>query len=163
MKTVQCDRLKAKMAELETVPGDFDPAKLDLKGQVVMVVGATGGIGSAVARCLAQCGAQLVLAAKQVVKLERLADEIEQMTGLVPVLYPVNLAGATLEDYEKLAEAIEAELGGVDTLIHLAAHFKGLAPLSEVSAESWMETMLVTCVGICITEIRKSSDSINFG
>ncbi|MEM9305396.1 MAG: SDR family NAD(P)-dependent oxidoreductase [Pseudomonadota bacterium] len=115
-----------------------------LGDRVVLLCGATGGLAEAVALAAGAAGAQLILAGRQVVKLEKLADRIEGAGGADPILYPVDLAGAKAEDYEQMAAAIGRECGGLDAIVHCAAEFGGLTPLAHLGEERFTRTLGVT-------------------
>jgi len=85
-----------------------------MKDKVVMVVGATGGIGRAVSRALAEQGANLVLAARTPEKLEDLASELQTKTLCVPtdITQP--------QQVEELMQKAVAQLGKIDVLINAA-------------------------------------------
>lgn len=102
-----------------------DPA---LQGRVILVVGASGGLGSAAAVACAQAGATMVLLGRKVAPLNRVYDAVTAV-GTEPLLYPLDLEGASPDDYAELAQRIEAELGRLDGVLHCAAEFKGLTPL----------------------------------
>ncbi|MFK7957983.1 MAG: SDR family NAD(P)-dependent oxidoreductase [Lysobacterales bacterium] len=120
---------------------DFRPSANHLQGRTLLITGATGGIGRAVALGAAGCGATLVLASRNVARAEQLYDEILQRQWPEPLIYPVDLAGATLNNYEEMAAAIGAEAGGLDGVVHLAADFAGLKPLEQSGAEAWERTL----------------------
>ncbi len=99
-----------------------------LDGRVVLVVGAHGGLGSAASSACARAGATVVLLGRRVPKLNRLHDAIAAEGGEA-LLYPLDLEGASPDDYAEMATRIESELGHLDGLLHCAAEFKGLTPL----------------------------------
>ncbi len=99
-----------------------------LNGRVILIVGAAGGLGSAVAVACAQAGATVVLLGRKVAPLNRVYDAVKA-AGPEPLLYPLDLEGASPDDYDQLAQRIEAELGRLDGVLHCAAEFKGLTPL----------------------------------
>ena len=99
-----------------------------LDGRVILVAGAGGGLGSAAAVACAQAGATVVLLGRKVAPLNRVYDAAKAV-GPEPLLYPLDLVGATPDDYDELARRIEAELGRLDGILHCAAEFKGLTPL----------------------------------
>ena len=99
-----------------------------LDGRVILVAGAAGGLGSAAAVACAQAGATVVLMGRKVAPLNRVYDAAKAV-GPEPLLYPLDLVGATPDDYDELARRIEAELGRLDGVLHCAAEFKGLTPL----------------------------------
>lgn len=101
---------------------------LPLQDRVVLIAGAAGGLGSAAAVACAQAGATVVVLGRKVAPLNRVYDAVKAV-GPEPLLYPLDLEGASPDDYADLAQRIEAELGRLDGLLHCAAEFKGLTPL----------------------------------
>src|SRR5690606_11414851 len=101
-----------------------------LAGRVVLVTGAYGGYGRALALACAGAGARLVLLGRNARKLERVADAVEQAGGEA-LLYPLDLEGAAPDDYAELAARVEQGAGRLDALVHCAAHFPGLTPLER--------------------------------
>ncbi|MCE7031789.1 SDR family NAD(P)-dependent oxidoreductase [Lysobacter sp. GX 14042] len=99
-----------------------------LAGRVVLVTGAAGGFGSAAARACAAAGATVVLLGRKLPRLNRLYDTIAA-SGPAPLLYPMDLEGATPDDHAELATRIGQELGRLDGVLHCAADFPGLTPL----------------------------------
>lgn len=99
-----------------------------LKDRVILIAGAAGGLGSAAAVACAQAGATVVLLGRKVAPLNRVYDAVKAV-GPEPLLYPLDLEGASPDDHAELAQRIETELGRLDGLLHCAAEFKGLTPL----------------------------------
>ena len=99
-----------------------------LAGRVVLVTGAHGGLGSVASRACARAGATVVLLGRRVAKLNRVYDAIVAEGGEA-LLYPLDLEGASPDDYAEMASRVEAELGRLDGLLHCAAEFRGLTPL----------------------------------
>ncbi len=85
-----------------------------MKDKVVVVVGATGGIGSAVSRELAAQGAQLVLVGRNPATLKTLAAELATDTLIIPtdITQP--------QQVEELMQKAVAELGAIDVLVNAA-------------------------------------------
>ncbi|QOW23280.1 SDR family NAD(P)-dependent oxidoreductase [Lysobacter avium] len=94
----------------------------------MLVTGAHGGLGNQAAIACARAGAQLVLSGRKVPRLNRVYDAVAA-AGLEPVLYPLDLEGASPDDYAQMAERIGNELGRLDGVLHCAADFAGLTPL----------------------------------
>src|SRR5690349_14406182 len=86
----------------------------DLRDRVVLVTGATGGLGRVLSLALAGCGATLVLHARVVRKLEALYDDIVARGGPEPILAPLDFTRATVTDYADVASAIHAQCGRLD-------------------------------------------------
>ena len=101
-----------------------------LDGRIVLVAGAAGGLGSAAAVACAKAGATLVLLGRKLAPLNRLYDAVKAV-GPEPILYPLDLEGASPDDFDQLGQAIDGEFGRLDGLLHCAAEFKGLTPLSH--------------------------------
>lgn len=125
---------------------EMSPAQSDEKnsvdqsnysGQKWLITGAAGGLGSAFARYLSDHGATLILLDKNQKALHQLADEIDAKNGEQAFLFPVDLAGATPEDYFRLVEALKEHVGELDGCIHTAAQFEGLSPLQQIPATQW--------------------------
>ena len=85
-----------------------------VRGQVILVTGASFGIGEATARRLARAGATVLLVARTADQLEAVAGEIRAAGGTAFV-YPANLADPAA--VEELARTVLSEHGGVDVLV----------------------------------------------
>jgi len=112
-----------------------------LAGRVVMVTGAAGGLGRATALAAAREGATLILLGRKVRPLEQLYDAIVGEDCAQPAIYPLDLEGATAEDYEVLADAIGQQCGGLDAIVHAAARFDGLTPLAHVAPDAFLRVL----------------------
>ena len=114
-----------------------------LRERVVLVTGATGGLGRATSLAAATAGATVVLLGRKVRALEALYDEIEKRGGPQPAVYPMDLSGAQPRDFVDLVASIERECGRLDGLVHAAAHFDGLQPFDQQTPEEWARTQQV--------------------
>jgi NAD(P)-dependent dehydrogenase (short-subunit alcohol dehydrogenase family) len=139
-------------------------APLALRGRVVLVTGAAGGLGAAAATACAAAGATVVLLGRKVAKLERIYDAVAKV-GPEPLLYPLDLAGATPQDYAVLAERLRTELGGLDGLLHCAADFPGLTPLELVDPALYARVLHVNLTArvwlsqACLPLLRQREDA----
>lgn len=127
----------------KAIPADYTPAADLLRGRRILITGAGDGLGRAAALACARHGATVVLLGRTVKKLEAVYDQIEQAGGPTPAIYPLNLAGAAWADYFELASTLERELGGLDGVLHCAAHFKSFAPLYDIEPKDWLESLQV--------------------
>ena len=101
-----------------------------LQDRVILIAGAAGGLGSAAAVACAQAGAHVILLGRKVRALNRVYEDAKAV-GPDPMLYPLDLEGATPDDFDQLAQAVEVEFGRLDGLLHCAAEFKALTPLAH--------------------------------
>ena len=88
-----------------------------LNNRVILVTGASQGIGRAVAKAYAANGATVILLARNIKKLESLYDEIIATGSPTPAIYPLNLATATPTDYENLAQTLRDNFGRLDGIV----------------------------------------------
>ncbi|HHJ12689.1 MAG TPA: SDR family NAD(P)-dependent oxidoreductase [Chromatiales bacterium] len=119
------------------------PAEDALAGRVVLVTGAGDGLGRALALDAAAHGASVILLDKEIPPLESLYDEIEAAGGPQPAIYPMNLEGATVKDYDDMAANIEREFGRLDGLVHNAGWFGDMTPIRYFEPELWSRVMTV--------------------
>ncbi|HEY0335503.1 MAG TPA: SDR family NAD(P)-dependent oxidoreductase [Stenotrophomonas sp.] len=106
------------------------PESVDLRERVVLITGAAGGLGAVAARAAAMAGATVILLGRKRNKLERVYDTLATL-GPEPLLYPLDMAGASPDDYAEMASRIGSELGRLDGVLHCAADFPGLTPLEQ--------------------------------
>ncbi len=122
---------------------NFKPAPDLLKDRVILVTGASDGIGAAAAKSFAAHGATVILLGRNIRKLEKVYDEIEASGAPQPAIYPMNLDGAATKDYTALAETLEKEFGRLDGLLHNAALLGTLTPMDQYDLEQWAKVMQV--------------------
>lgn len=125
---------------------DYKPKPDLLKGRVILVTGATRGIGRVAALTFAAHGATVVLHGRDVSALEKVYDEIQEKGHPEPAAIPLDLERAVTRDFDGLAHAIESRLGRLDGLLHNAAHFEKLSELDLQTAEEWSRTLQVNLV-----------------
>ena len=125
------------------LPRTLEPAKCDLRDRVVLVTGATGGLGRALSLAGAAAGATVVLHGRVVRKLESLYDEIKRAGYPEPTILPLDLAKASADDFANVASALEAQLGRLDALVHTAAMLGSLGPIEHQSFDSWLALLRV--------------------
>jgi short-subunit dehydrogenase len=118
------------------------------EGKVVVVTGASSGIGAAAARAFAAEGGHVVLAARSAAPLEQLAGEIVAAGG-VALAVPVDVSDPDAP--QRLLERAAQELGGIDVLINNAgANHRGAvetctgAELAQIVAVNLTAPILLT-------------------
>ncbi len=112
---------------------------MDSRGKVVIVTGASSGIGEATARRFGMEGSKVVLAARRVERLEALAQEINGMnTGAETLVAQADLS--KLEDIQRMiAETLE-RFGRIDVLVNNAGFgrldwLEKLDPVKDIQAQ----------------------------
>lgn len=131
------------MADQPLLSADYTPPAGAFEGRVILVTGATGGIGEAVCRRLAEAKATVVLLDKDLKALEGLYDRIVAEGGPEPAIYPMNLEGASFDHYPEVAQRIREGLGRLDGLLHTAAVLGKPAPVDHYDVEAWYRTLQV--------------------
>ncbi len=116
---------------------------MSLTEKTILITGAAGGLGAALALQCAGAGANLVLLDRDRRGLSDLSDKIVDLGYAPPGLYPMDLAGAGTEDFNMLAKTVQSEFGGLHALIHCALDFDGLRPLDQVEPQNWLKSMQV--------------------
>ncbi|MGE5195919.1 MAG: SDR family NAD(P)-dependent oxidoreductase [Anaerolineae bacterium] len=106
---------------------------------IVMVTGASSGIGAAVARRFAKGGHRLILTARRQERLEALKKEIGNQTSL----FPLDLR--SWKGVEEMAKKIEKDNGPIDVLINNAGLGFGLEPAHLANLDEWE-----TCIDVNI-------------
>lgn len=125
------------------LPSPQAAADVDLSGRVIMVTGASGGLGRPIAIACAARGATVVLHGRVVRKLEALYDEVVAAGHPQPTILPLDLAAASAGDIDNVAGAIRAQLGRLDGLVHTAAFLGSLGPIEHQSFDAWLKVLRV--------------------
>ncbi|HMM26270.1 MAG TPA: SDR family oxidoreductase [Pseudoxanthomonas mexicana] len=94
----------------------------------------------------------------------RVYDAVAQ-AGAEPLLYPLDLEGASPDDYAELADRLRAELGHLDGVLHCAVEFKGLTPLEHTDPAAFARVMHVNLTApwwlsqACLPLLRQAQDA----
>ena len=105
----------------------------NLKGRVAVVTGASSGLGKQMAKGFAEAGADLVILARRVEKLEELKNELQALG--VRVL-PIKCDVTSTEDINNAANLAEQTFGKVDILVNCAGSSKDKGVL-DMNDEEW--------------------------
>jgi NAD(P)-dependent dehydrogenase (short-subunit alcohol dehydrogenase family) len=105
---------------------------MEFNERVVVITGATGGLGRVVAHRLAETGARLELVSSSVEKLEVLERELNLAEDR-RLSIAVNLSQPKAA--QSVLEAVIAKFGGADVLLHFVGGWIGGTPVPKVSAE----------------------------
>ncbi|MGD8555933.1 MAG: SDR family NAD(P)-dependent oxidoreductase [Chromatiales bacterium] len=114
-----------------------------LKDKTILVTGAGNGIGRAVSKGFAAAGATVVLLDKDVPSMERLYDEILDDGSPEPAIYPMDLTGASPDDYFGMAETIGNNFQTLEGLLHNASFLPYLSRIDDYESDIWFQVMQV--------------------
>jgi NAD(P)-dependent dehydrogenase (short-subunit alcohol dehydrogenase family) len=119
----------------------YDSATLEDK--TILITGAGDGIGKQAALTYAECGARCILLGRTVEKLEAVYDEIIAKKYKQPSIIPLDMNGATLQNYYDMASTIVSEYGSLDGCLHNASVLGDLSPFAEIKESEWDEVLRV--------------------
>lgn len=115
-----------------------------LRGRIILITGASDGIGRALALSAAALGGQIILHGRNVQKLEKVYDEIEALdTAPRPSIAVVDLASANSAAYESLANNLAEEFGRLDGLVHNASIIGDRFSIEQYDAVQWQKVLHV--------------------
>jgi NADP-dependent 3-hydroxy acid dehydrogenase YdfG len=117
---------------------------LNIQDKVILITGASSGIGEACARLLAEKGAQLLLGARRTERLEQMVGEIRAAGGHADYR---RLDVTSQADTQAFVDAALAQYGRVDVLINNA----GVMPLSRLDVlkvDEWNRMIDVNIRGV---------------
>ena len=112
-----------------------------VESKVVVITGASSGIGAATAKLLAQNGAKVVLGARRGERLERLAGEIGESAAWL------QSDSSKLEDMQALTALAREKFGKVDVLFANAGIMPG-SDMSEMKVQDWMAMVDINIKGV---------------
>lgn len=105
--------------------------------KVILITGASDGIGKATAIECAKNGATVIIHGKTLPKLEALYDEIVAAGYTEPVIYPLDYEKMTPEDCDKLNKTIHKEFGKLDGLFNNAGWLGASSPIQQYDLKLW--------------------------
>ncbi|MBV9085365.1 MAG: SDR family NAD(P)-dependent oxidoreductase, partial [Acidobacteriaceae bacterium] len=115
----------------------------NIKPEVVVVTGASAGVGRAIVREFARRGARIGLIARDRERLDSVKKEVEEQGGRA---LPLSVDVAKADEVEKAAESVEHELGPIDIWVNNAMTTI-FAPFTDITPDEFKRATEVTYLG----------------
>ncbi|HDS9359103.1 TPA: YciK family oxidoreductase [Enterobacter chengduensis] len=125
----------------------YQPQKNLLQDRIILVTGASDGIGREAALTYAEYGASVILLGRNEAKLKKVAQEVERVGGNVTPWYTLDLLTCTPEVCQVLAQRISAHFPRLDGVLHNAGLLGEVRPMDEQNPEIWQQVMQVNING----------------
>jgi NAD(P)-dependent dehydrogenase (short-subunit alcohol dehydrogenase family) len=150
---------------MKSIPSSYQPRTDLLQDRIILVTGAGDGIGATAAKTFAAHGATVILLGKTIPKLEAVYDAITSKGHPQPAIYPMDLEGATYDQYEDLAATLYKEFGHLDGLLHNAAILGARMMIEQYDLKLWARVLHINLTApfllsrACLPLLRKSADA----
>jgi NAD(P)-dependent dehydrogenase (short-subunit alcohol dehydrogenase family) len=115
----------------------------ELKDKVILVTGANRGFGLAITMDLSKAGATVIMLGRDLGSLEHTYDFVVDAGYKEPILYPLDLEGATPENYQELQDNVLEKFDKLDGLIHNAAILGAQMPIEHYDIKLWYSTLQI--------------------
>jgi len=136
-----------------------------LRERIILITGASDGIGRALALHTASLGAQIILHGRNVSKLEKVYDEIESIDGATrPSIAVMDFASADANSYKTLAASLTEEFGRLDGLVHNAGILGERYSIEQYDAVLWQQVMHINVTAafaltqVCLPLLQAAPD-----
>jgi len=136
-----------------------------VKDRVILVTGAGGAIGGAVAKALAAQGASVILLGRSLLPLEKTYDAIVATGHAQPAICPLDFATASPSDFQTIADTIQQEFGRLDGILHAAATLGSLTPIEHYDLPLWQRVLQINLTApmlltrACLDLLKVSTDA----
>lgn len=125
----------------------YQPQKNLLQNRIILVTGASDGIGREAALTYAEYGASVILTGRNEEKLREVAQEIESAGGSAASWYTLDLLTCTPACCQELAQRISTHYPRLDGVLHNAGLLGEVRPMDEQDPEIWQQVMQVNING----------------
>lgn len=121
----------------------YQPKQDLLNDRIILVTGASDGIGREAAMTYARYGATVILLGRNEEKLRQVASHINEETGRQPQWFILDLLTCTSEDCQQLAQRITVNYPRLDGVLHNAGLLGDVCPMSEQNPQVWQDVIQV--------------------
>ena len=125
----------------------YQPQKNLLQNRIILVTGASDGIGREAALTYAEYGANVILVGRNEEKLKSVAQEIEAAYGTPVPWYTLDLLTCTPAVCQELARRISTHYPRLDGVLHNAGLLGEVRPMDEQDPDIWQQVMQVNVNG----------------
>ena len=125
----------------------YQPQKNLLQNRIILVTGASDGIGREAALTYSEYGASLILLGRNEEKLKAVAREIENAGGTPTPWYTLDLLTCTSASCQDLAQRISTHYSRLDGVLHNAGLLGEVRPMDEQDPEIWQQVIQVNVNG----------------
>ncbi|ECC1483232.1 YciK family oxidoreductase [Salmonella enterica subsp. salamae] len=121
----------------------YQPKQDLLQNRIILVTGASDGIGREAALTYARYGATVILLGRNEEKLRRVAQHIADEQHVQPQWLTLDLLTCTAEECRQVADRIAAQYPRLDGVLHNAGLLGDICPMSEQDPQIWQDVMQV--------------------
>jgi len=134
----------------------------NLSGTTAIITGGYTGLGKQMALALAEAGADIVIAARNLDGCTETARDISVSTGVKT--HPIKCDVSSPEDVQRMVQETISEFGKIDILVNNAGTALGGLP-QEMSLEDWENILKVNLTGtfLCCKEVGKEMINAEYG
>ena len=121
----------------------YQPKSDLLDHRIILVTGASDGIGREAALTYARYGAQVILLGRNAEKLQRVSDDISALGKAAPLIRLLDLAEVTPESCRQFADDLAQQVPRLDGVLHNAGLLGEIVPLADLAPEIWQQVIRV--------------------
>lgn len=150
---------------MTAIPDNYTCEAGLLRDRIILVTGASDGIGKELSLQLAGLGAKVILHGRNTKKLEAVYDEIESLDGAPrPSIAVLDLATADSDAYSALAASIRDEFGRLDGIVHNAGILGPRLSIEQYDVADWQRVIHINLTAafvmtqVLMPLLKESSD-----